>query len=222
MLNILLIGGPGAGKGTQARLLQKHLGIPHVASGDLFRVHLEKKTELGKVARKYIDDGELVPDDVTIAMIRKRLHDPDCSEGVLLDGFPRTLPQVKALDELLQELNTEISAVPYIRVRPEILLQRLAGRWTCSKCGHGYHTLFSPPEVEGICDFDGAPLYQREDDTEKTQKHRIEVFFEQTTPLVEHYRDRDLLVEINGEQSIQEVHEELVDVVDQVIARIKR
>lgn len=216
MLNIVLIGGPGAGKGTQARLLHKRLDIPHVASGDLFRMHLENETQLGSLAKQYIDKGELVPDDVTVAMIRSRLQESDCDDGVLLDGFPRTIPQVDALDELLNELNTEISVVPYIRVSPEVLLARLAGRWTCRECGHGYHTLFDPPEVEGICDIDGSPLYQREDDTEETQKHRIKVFFEQTSPLIERYKKRELLVEVNGEQSIDEVQKELVFVIEQV------
>jgi len=218
MLNIVLIGGPGAGKGTQARLLHKRLGIPHVASGELFRSHLENETQLGNLAKQYIDKGELVPDDVTVAMISSRLQEPDCDDGVLLDGFPRTIPQVDALDALLNELGTEISIVPYIRVSPEVLLARLAGRWTCRKCGHGYHALFDPPEVEGVCDFDGSPLYQREDDKEETQKHRIRVFFEQTSPLIERYQGRDLLVEVNGEQSIAEVQKELVFVIDQVEA----
>jgi adenylate kinase len=209
MLNIVLIGGPGAGKGTQARLLRERLGIPQVASGELFRIHLKNKSELGELARSYIDKGELVPDDVTIAMIRARLCEPDCAQGVLLDGFPRTMPQVDALNGLLCELQATIIVVPYIHVHPDVLLKRLAGRWTCKKCGHGYHTIFSPPKEEGICDIDGSSLYQREDDTEATQRHRIKVYFEQTAPLIDYFRQRDLLVEINGEQTINEVHRDL-------------
>lgn len=213
MLNIVLIGGPGAGKGTQARLLRERLGIPQVASGELFRIHLNNKTELGELARSYIDAGELVPDDVTIAMIRTRLLEPDCSQGVLLDGFPRTMPQVDALNDLLCELQAKIIVVPYIHVHPDLLLKRLAGRWTCEECGHGYHAIFSPPSEEGICDFDGSPLYQREDDTEITQRHRIKVYFEQTAPLIDYFRERGLLVEVDGEQTMDEVHSDLINAI---------
>ena len=213
MLNIVLIGGPGAGKGTQARLLRERLRIPQVASGELFRTHLNNNTELGELARTYIDEGELVPDDVTIAMIRTRLLEPDCAHGVLLDGFPRTMPQVYALNELLCELQAEIIVVPYIHVHPDVLLKRLAGRWTCRKCGHGYHTIFNPPKEEGICDIDGSPLYQRDDDTEATQRHRIEVYFEQTAPLIDYFRRQELLVKINGEQTIDEVQRDLITAV---------
>lgn len=213
MLNIVLIGGPGAGKGTQARLLRERLKIPQVASGELFRTHLKNKSELGEIARSYIDAGELVPDDVTIAMIRTRLLEPDCAQGVLLDGFPRTMPQVDALNGLLCELQATIIVVPYIHVHPDVLLERLAGRWTCKKCGHGYHIIFKPPKEEGICDIDGSPLYQRDDDTEATQRHRIEVYFEQTAPLIDYFQQRELLVEINGEQTIDEVHRDLVNAV---------
>ncbi len=213
MLNIVLIGGPGAGKGTQARLLRERLRIPQVASGELFRTHLNNNTELGELARTYIDEGELVPDDVTIAMIRTRLLEPDCAHGVLLDGFPRTMPQVYALNELLCELQAEIIVVPYIHVHPDVLLKRLAGRWTCRKCGHGYHTIFNPPKEEGICDIDGSPLYQRDDDTEATQRHRIEVYFEQTAPLTDYFRQQELLVKINGEQTIDEVQRDLITAV---------
>lgn len=210
MLFIVLMGGPGAGKGTQARILAQSLEIPQVASGDLFREHLKNRTKLGQQAKQYIDAGMLVPDDVTVEMVRERLSRADCADGAILDGFPRTIPQAKALDKIFMEKDNPIVIVPYIHVDPDVLLRRLAGRWTCTQCGHVFHTEFNPPKVEGICDFDGSPLYQREDDTEETQKRRIEVFFKQTTPLLDYYRDKDLLVEIDGNQSINEVQRDLI------------
>lgn len=206
----MLMGGPGAGKGTQARILAQSLEIPQVASGDLFREHLKNRTKLGQQAKQYIDAGMLVPDDVTVEMVRERLSRADCADGAILDGFPRTIPQAKALDKIFMEKDNPIVIVPYIHVDPDVLLRRLAGRWTCTQCGHVFHTEFNPPKVEGICDFDGSPLYQREDDTEETQKRRIEVFFKQTTPLLDYYRDKDLLVEIDGNQSINEVQRDLI------------
>lgn len=213
MAYVVLMGGPGAGKGTQARRLQEELGLPQVATGDLFRQHIKNKTELGKLAQSYMDAGDLVPNELTVSMVRERLSQPDCARGALLDGFPRTINQAVALDEILAKMGARIGVVPFISVRPEVLLQRLAGRWTCTECGHVYHQLFSPPQVKGICDFDGSALYQREDDTEETQKRRIEVYFEKTAPLLDYYRQRGKLVEVNGEQSIEEVHNDLVDTV---------
>jgi adenylate kinase len=210
MSYVVLMGGPGAGKGTQARRLAERLGLPQVATGDLFRDHLKNDTELGKVARKYMESGELVPDEVTVAMVKERLAGPDCENGALLDGFPRTISQAEALDELLGEMGQEITIVPYIHVDPEILLKRLSGRWTCKAKGHVFHEIFNPPKVQGICDFDGSPLYQREDDTVETQRRRIKVYFAQTEPLLAYYRSRGLLVEIDGEQSIENVYEDLV------------
>lgn len=212
---VVLMGGPGAGKGTQAKRLQKTLNLPQVATGDLFRENLRNGTKLGKLASTYTDRGELVPDDVTVAMVKERLSREDCAYGAILDGFPRTIPQADALNDLLAEKGERVHVVPYIHVDPEILLKRLAGRWTCKACGHVYHVLFNPPQEAGVCDFDGSPLYQREDDTEETQKHRIEVYFEQTTPLLDYYRDRGLLVEIDGEQSIDQVQEDLIDIIIQ-------
>jgi adenylate kinase len=210
---VVLMGGPGAGKGTQAKRLEEALGLPQVASGDLFREHLRNDTELGKLARTYIDKGELVPDEVTVAMVKERLSRDDCTNGAILDGFPRTIPQADALSELLAEMDEQVNVVPYIHVSPDILLKRLAGRWTCKTCGHVYHVLFNPPQKPGVCDLDGSPLYQRDDDTEETQKHRIEVYFEQTTPLLDYYRDRGLLVEVNGEQPIEQVQKDLIQVI---------
>lgn len=210
MLNVVLMGGPGAGKGTQARILQKSLGIPQVSSGELFRDHLKNKTELGKLARQYIDAGELVPDEVTIKMVQARLSCADCVNGTILDGFPRTIPQAEALEDILAEAGHRVTIVPYIYVASKVLLRRLAGRWTCKQCGHVFHLEFSPPKVPGVCDFDGSSLYQRGDDTVETQQRRIEVYLEQTEPLLDFYRQRDQLVTIDGEQSIDEVQKDLV------------
>jgi adenylate kinase len=204
------MGGPGAGKGTQAKRLERELGIPQIATGDLFREHLQKNTDLGRLARQYMDAGELVPDEVTIGMVRQRLNENGRSKGAIFDGFPRTCPQADALEVLLAEWNQALSVVLYIHVRREILLQRLAGRWTCPNCGRVYHILFNPPKEAGICDVDGGKLVQRTDDTEETQRRRIDVYFEQTAPVLDYYRELALLVEIDGEQSIEEVTETLV------------
>ncbi len=207
---IILLGGPGAGKGTQAKMLAETLGIPQVSTGDLFRVHLKQETELGKLARQYMDRGELVPDEVTIGMVRERFARPDCSEGALLDGFPRTIPQAAGLDVLLAEGGERVALAPYIKVDPRVLLQRLAGRWTCRQCGAMYHAVFSPSQQDGVCDQCGGELYQRADDTPETQQRRIDVYFEQTAPLIDWYRQKGLLVEIDGEQSIEAVGADLL------------
>jgi adenylate kinase len=213
MLYVVLMGGPGAGKGTQARTLQETLGLPQIATGDLFRENLKNETDLGKLAKQYMDAGELVPDAVTVAMVKDRLSRPDCAHGALLDGFPRTIAQAEALDELLAEMGARISVVPYIHVSSEVLLERLSGRWTCRANGHVFHTLFNPPQHPGVCDFDGSPLFQRDDDTEETQRRRIEVYFKQTAPLLDYYRGKGLLVEIDGEQPIDEVQRDLVSAI---------
>jgi adenylate kinase len=211
---VILMGGPGAGKGTQAKRLQQALGIPQVATGDLFREHLQNKTELGMLARKYMDAGELVPDEVTVGMVRHWLEHDSTGRGAIFDGFPRTLPQAEALDELLAEQDDVVDVVLYIHVGRDVLLQRLAGRWTCPVCGRVYHSLFNPPQQPGICDVDGGKLFQRDDDTEDTQRRRIEVYFEQTAPVLDYYREEDLLVEIDGEQSIEDVSAALIEAIE--------
>lgn len=202
---VVLLGPPGAGKGTQAQVISKTMGLPHVSSGDIFRENLKNQTELGKLARGYMDRGELVPDDVTIAMIRERLSRPDAVRGALLDGFPRTPPQAQALDAMLAGLESRVSAVPYIKVAEDVLVERLTGRWTCRSQGHVFHEKFNPPQKPGVCDFDGSELYQREDDKAETVKNRIRVYFEQTAPLIEHYRRGGQLIEVDGTQSIEAV-----------------
>lgn len=210
---IVLLGPPGAGKGTQAEAISAKLGLPHISSGDIFRENLKNKTELGTVAARYINKGEYVPDDITIAMIRDRLSQPDCSAGALLDGFPRTPPQANALDKMLKEYHGQVTSVPYISVPEDILVERLTGRWTCRASGHIFHEKYNPPKQPGICDFDGSELYQREDDKAETVKRRIHVYLEQTQPLIEHYRQQSILVEIDGMQSIDQVTQHLLDAI---------
>jgi adenylate kinase len=202
---IVLLGPPGAGKGTQAQKVSEALQLPHISSGDIFREHLSGKTELGKKAEGYMNRGELVPDDLTIAMIRERLARPDCASGALLDGFPRTPPQAEALADMLVEFGGQVDAAPYIKVPEPELIERLTGRWTCRAEGHIFHEKFNPPEEPGICDYDGSELYQRDDDKAETVTRRIRVYLEQTEPLIEHYRQKGLLIEIDGMKSIDEV-----------------
>ena len=212
-LFLVLLGGPGAGKGTQAERLSEALGIPQVSTGDLFRENLKQETELGLLARGYMERGELVPDEVTVGMVRERLARPDASKGAILDGFPRTIAQAEALEELLAELGHKLAVVPDIEVPEDVLLARLAGRWTCRKCGAMYHQLFSPPQEEGVCDRCGGELYQRQDDTPETQKHRIVVYQQQTAPLIGYYRDKGLLEEVDGRPGIEQIQAELLGIV---------
>ncbi len=211
---IVLLGPPGAGKGTQAQRLAQSLGMAHISSGDLFREHLKAQTELGKLAQSYMNRGELVPDDVTIAMVRERVSRPDCARGAILDGFPRTPAQAAALDEMLAELSGRVVSVPLIQVPAEVLIERLGGRWTCRAQGHVYHEKYNPPRVPGVCDIDGSELYQREDDLPATVARRIQVYLEQTAPLVDYYRQKGLLVEIDGTRPIEEVSARLLEAVE--------
>lgn len=212
-LFIVLLGGPGAGKGTQAERLAGTLGIPQVSTGDLFRENLKKETELGQLAKGYMERGELVPDEVTVGMVRERLSRADAAGGAILDGFPRTIEQAEGLAAILEDLGAELTVVPYIKVPADVLLARLAGRWTCRQCGSMYHQIFSPPQVAGVCDRCGGDLYQRPDDTPETQRRRIEVYFDQTAPLIDYYRDKGLLVEVDGEPGIEEIRAGLLKVV---------
>jgi adenylate kinase len=210
---IILLGAPGAGKGTQAAMLTEALAVPHVASGDLFRSALQKETPLGLEAKKYMDQGLLVPDEVTIAMVRERLALPDCEEGVILDGFPRTLEQAKALDAALAEEGRAIDKVLYIKVPNEELVARLSGRWICRDCQAVYHTIANPPQQAGRCDACGGELYQRSDDKPETVRRRLEVYFEQTMPLIEYYTESGVLTEVNGDQSISKVQTALLEAI---------
>ncbi len=202
---IVLLGPPGAGKGTQAKLISAEKNLPHISSGDIFRENLKNKTELGKVAGEFINKGELVPDDITIAMIKVRLSHSDCESGALLDGFPRTPAQAKALDDLLETLGGKVAAVPYIKVEEDELIARLTGRWTCPVCDSVYHVRFNPPIIAGVCDKDGAELYQRDDDKIETVTNRIQVYLNQTQPLINYYQRKGLLLEIDGNNTIEAV-----------------
>lgn len=202
---IVLLGPPGAGKGTQAQAIAQHLSLPHISSGDIFRENLKNQTELGKLAKGYIDRGELVPDDLTISMVSERLRRPDCARGALLDGFPRTVAQAEVLGDLLVTFQGRVDCVPYISVPAEVLISRLTGRWTCRQNGHVYHEKHNPPHNPGVCDLDGSPLYQREDDKADTVAQRIRVYQQQTAPLIAFYQGQGVLVEVDGTQSIEKV-----------------
>lgn len=207
---IVLLGPPGVGKGTQAKILAERTRLAHISSGDLFRENIKNQTELGMLAKSYMDKGELVPDDVTIGMIRERLKRADCEAGAILDGFPRTPAQADALENMLADYKSGVDAVPYITASESILVERASGRWTCQAQGHIYHQTFNPPKRAGICDEDGSELYQREDDKVETVTKRIRVYLEQTMPLVAYYRKNGKLVEIDGAQSVEQVTKTLL------------
>ena len=207
---LVFLGAPGAGKGTQAAVVAEKLGVAHIASGDLFRQALEKGTELGKLAKSYMDKGTLVPDEVTIKLISERLNAPDCKGGAVFDGFPRTIDQAKALDNMMAKRNSAIDKAIYIEVPETALLKRLTGRWICRKCQTPYHEVSSPPKVKGVCDKCGGELYQRADDTEATIRERLKVYFAQTTPLLDYYKAADKLASIDGNQDIKKVSEKII------------
>ena len=211
---IVLLGPPGVGKGTQAKKLSERTGLAHISSGDLFRENLKNQTELGKLAQTYMTKGELVPDDVTIAMIRDRLSRPDCKMGAILDGFPRTPAQADALESMLHEFNGHVDVVPFVTADEDVLIERLTGRWTCRANGHIFNEKSNPPKNDKVCDFDGSELYQRDDDKSETVKHRIEVYFDQTSPLISYYRDHGKLIEIDGTRSIDQVTQDLMTAVN--------
>lgn len=202
---IVLLGPPGVGKGTQAKILSERTGLAHISSGDLFRENIKNQTELGKLAQSFMGRGELVPDDVTIAMIKERLGRPDCKTGAILDGFPRTPAQADALEDMLSEFDGHVNLVPQISAPLEVLVERLGGRWTCRENGHVFNEKTNPPKSAGICDYDGSDLYQRDDDMAETVKKRIGVYINQTSPLIDYYHRHGKLVEIDGTQSIENV-----------------
>jgi adenylate kinase len=207
---IVMLGPPGVGKGTQAKILAERTGLAHISSGDLFRENLKNQTELGKLAQTYMTKGELVPDDVTVAMIKDRLTRPDCAAGAILDGFPRTPAQADALEAMLKDFGGSVDIVPFITADEGVLIDRLTGRWTCRQNGHIFNEKTNPPKEAGRCDFDGSELYQRDDDRAETVKNRIHVYFNQTAPLISYYRDHGKLVEIDGMQPIDQVTNDLL------------
>ncbi len=210
---IILIGAQGSGKGTQAEMLSQALGIPHVASGDLFRKAIDEKTELGLKVKASLDRGELVPDDLTVAMVLGRLEEPDCAQGVLLDGFPRTVAQAQALDEGLQRARKQIDVAIYLKVPREELLRRLSGRYICRANQHVYNIYTRPPKVAGVCDLDGSELYQRPDDVGEAVQRRLDIFFNETIQLLDYYGRQHKLEEVDGNQSIDQVQRSLLDTI---------
>jgi adenylate kinase len=206
-MRIVMLGAPGAGKGTQADIIHSKMGLTHIASGNLFRQALDKNTELGILAKSYMEKGTLVPDGIVIKMILQRISKPDCSTGWILEGFPRTLEQAEALDQVLVEKRKGVDKAIYVEVPEEELVKRLSGRWICNKCQTPYHILTSPPDVAGKCDKCGGELYQRLDDNEQTVRERLNVFNEMTIPILDYYREQDKLVTVNGNQGIQVVAE---------------
>lgn len=208
-LNLILLGPPGAGKGTQAERLTQDFNLPYVATGNMLRAAVEEGTELGKKAKEYMDAGELVPDEVIIGVILECVDGEECRDGFLLDGFPRTIAQAEALEEALAKRDRRLTAALLIDVPDEELVRRLAGRRVCVKAGHPYHVDFDPPKHEGVCDQDGSRLVQREDDKEETVKKRLAVYHEQTAPLIKYYEDRGLLRRFDGTRSPTEVHDHI-------------
>ena len=211
---VVLLGAPGAGKGTQASVLSREMNLPHIASGDLFREALQGRTELGLLADSYMEKGELVPDEITINMIVERIALPDCASGCLFDGFPRTLQQAEALDKRLAEVGKSIDKAVYIDVPENELVRRLSGRWVCRNCQAPYHLLTSPPRTAGKCDRCGGELYQRPDDREETVRERLKVFLSRTVPIIDYYREQHKLVQVDGCRGIEEVAREMISVLE--------
>ena len=211
---IILLGAPGAGKGTQAEMLRERLCLAHVASGDLFRENIAKQTPLGKVAKTYMDRGDLVPDDITVKMVMERIKQPDSVRGVVFDGFPRTEQQATALDAAFAPESKKVSAALLLDVRDQVLIQRLTARRVCPNDGTVYNLLTNPPQIAGRCDKDGGELEQRHDDKPETVRRRLEVYQSQTKPLIEYYRRAGLLKIVNGEQKIEKIQVELVQVLE--------
>lgn len=208
-MNIVFMGPPGAGKGTQAEAIVEQFGIPHISTGDAFRLAMKEGTELGLLAKQYVDSGKLVPDEVTIGIVRDRLQQDDCAKGFLLDGFPRTISQAEALDEIVRDMNRQIDHVINLAVDRSLLLARLTGRRICKSCGATYHILFNAPKQEAVCDKCGGELYQRSDDTEEKVGTRLDEYISKTAPLLDYYSAKGLLRQINGEQDIAEVASEI-------------
>jgi adenylate kinase len=208
------MGLPGAGKGTQAEKISEKYKIPHISTGDMFRSAIKEGTELGIKAKSFMDQGALVPDEVTIGIVKERLSKDDCEKGFLLDGFPRTIAQADALQTLLSELDQEIDHVLHVKVPEEKLVERLSGRRICPTCGRAYHVMYNPPEKEGICDRDGSALIQRDDDKPETVKNRLAINIEQSKPLLDFYDDKGYLVTLDGDQDIDKVFEDIQSVIE--------
>ena len=208
-MNLILLGAPGAGKGTQATVLCEKAGVPHISTGDIFRENIKNNTQLGIEAKKYMDAGALVPDELTIQIVKDRLQKDDCAKGFVLDGFPRTIPQAEMLDAELKAQGIAIDAVINIDVKDDVIIKRMSGRRTCSKCSTPYHTIYNKPKQEGICDACGGELVQRADDKEETVKNRLETYHEQTEPLIKYYGDQDKVIDFDGQKDIDEISQDI-------------
>jgi len=215
-MNLILLGGPGAGKGTQAKLIVEEYKIPQISTGDMLREAVKQGTELGKRAKEYMDKGELVPDEVVIGIVRERIKQPDCEKGFILDGFPRTITQAEALDKMLDEIDKKIDAVVNIHVPEEEIVKRIVNRRTCKKCGAIYHLIYSPPKEPNKCDKCGGELYQRDDDKEETVRERLRVYKQQTEPLIEYYEKKRILYNVDGTKDINGVFEEIKSVLSKL------
>ncbi len=213
-MNIILMGLPGAGKGTQATEITKKYPIPHISTGDMFRKAIKDETELGKEAKSFMDRGELVPDEVTVGIVKERISEDDAKKGFLLDGFPRTIEQAEALNSILEELGRTIDAVVNIEVPEEELMNRLTGRRICEICGTTYHLVFNPPKVEGVCDLDGGKLYQREDDNPETVANRLKVNVKQSKPILDFYSKQGVRKNIDGSRNIDEVTADVINILE--------
>lgn len=213
-MRIILVGPPGAGKGTQAKSIAEKYNIPHISTGDMFRKALREQTPMGQKAKLYMDRGELVPDDVTIGLVKERLSEADCQNGYMLDGYPRTIAQADALEKLLTSWNSQLDHVVNISSSDKVVVARLTGRRSCLECGAVYHMLFNPPKKDSLCDICGHELVQRKDDNEETVVNRLNVYKKQTEPLLNYYQKRNLLRDINGEQSLAKVFEEICEVLE--------
>jgi adenylate kinase len=216
-MRLVLVGAPGAGKGTQAKYLSRFYGIPQISTGEIFRANLAAQTTLGKEAKRYMDAGDLVPDEVTIAIVRARLSEDDARKGFLLDGFPRTVPQAEALNTMLDELGTPLEVVLELQVDDEEVVRRLSGRRTCRNCGHVWHVEFDPPAKERVCDACGGELFQRDDDLPETIRRRLEVYNEQTAPLVSFYEDMGLLRSISAQGTVDDVTRRAIESLESAV-----
>ncbi len=216
-MNLIFLGPPGAGKGTQAKLLSEKYQIPQISTGDILRAAVREQTPMGKKAKECMDSGALVPDDVVIGIVQERLSKPDCCKGFILDGFPRTIAQAEALERTMVRLGKKIEHVISITVDNEDLLNRITGRRTCPKCGKGYHILFDPSKKDGVCDICGSNLVQRDDDKEETMKKRLSVYDQQTQPLIEYYAKESLLRTINGKGSIENIQKQIINTVEEFV-----
>ncbi len=212
-MKIVMLGAPGAGKGTQAKLLAERFQIPHISTGDIFRMNIKEGTDLGKEAKGYMDRGQLVPDSLTIQLVIDRLQKEDCAKGYILDGFPRTIPQAESLNEALDKLDDKLDFAVNVEVPDENITERMAGRRVCPACGATFHIVFNPPKQEGVCDVCQGALILRDDDKPETVKKRLGVYHEQTHPLISYYEKQDILVNVDGTQKVEKVFKEILELV---------